>query len=152
MATNQIISKRLKKYPSKKQRDHTCYFHEAAWLPIISLRTSVVATQQLSSALFPFRMLLLASSFSYISTHCHKPRFFQSFLFHWSPFLSPLMPPALHVPAHTQPFSSFSPSTSIAPAAFQTRSHMHRPQPASLCNPCYSTFSPENTELVKEIS
>lgn len=51
-----------KNYPSKKQRAHTCYFHEAAWLLIISLRTSGVATQQLSSSLFPFRMLLLVLS------------------------------------------------------------------------------------------
>lgn len=44
-----------------------------------------------------------------------------------------------------------SPSTSIAPAASQTRSHMHPAQPPSRCSTCYSPLSPQN-KFTKEVS
>lgn len=85
----------------------------------------------------------------YFSTHPHIPHFFQSFSLPKITCDSFSYP--THAPSLPQPFGSFSPSTSITPAAFQTRSHMDPPQPPSLCNTCYSPLSPENM-FTKEIS
>lgn len=67
------------------------------------------------------------------------PALFSSTNYLWS---FSLPPPALW---------QVSPSTSKAPAASQTRSHMHPAQPPSRCRTCYSPLSPEN-KLTKEVS
>lgn len=107
MASNQTASQGLKKYPSKKQRSHTYYFHEDSCLLIVSFIFATISF--IPHVPIPAFSVLV---FSHFCAHPHNPHFFQPFSppliicdpfpYHHQPFgRSALPPPKLQLlPRH----------------------------------------------------
>ena len=76
-------------------------------LRITALQRGNSLPHRFLSRIIPFRIFLLAFSAFCLPYFLHKPHFFQSFslpLIPCDPLSYPLMPPALHIPGHTQHF------------------------------------------------
>lgn len=127
MASNQAVSQGLKRYPSKKQRSHTYYFHKASLLLILSL---ILELPCCNNSLYP------TPSLPYSLISVLTPTILTSsspFLFHSIfviPFLTTISPLAGQ-PFHLHSSSCFPDTTSHAscPATLTLQCLLLTPEP-----------------------